>query len=325
MAGLTGPERPEPGLRGGEGAGEQGAGRGQLILVAGFALAVLLLALAVALNAATYTESFATRADGVDDRDVAAAQYGVERGVADLVGATNERQPNASYADRERLFQRALGNWTALADRQAATGATAVNVTLVDTTRGTRVWQNDSSRALVDDDGAANWTVADGVNATRAFELTVSRAALANDSCPSGCFAVVATNGNATWRATVTGNATTVTVTVDGPDGTGECSTRANETTVELSAGRLGGDPCPALSFAAGVDGPYDVAYEHGDEANGTYAFVVDGPISDDVFASPPGPHSHPAIWSAEVRVTYQTPSVSYARTVTVTPGEDDD
>ena len=51
-------------------AGSTEDDRGQLVLVAGLALAVVLLALVLLANTAIYTENLATREDGVGERDV---------------------------------------------------------------------------------------------------------------------------------------------------------------------------------------------------------------------------------------------------------------
>lgn len=324
MAGLSPPERP-PWRPENDVAGAGDRSRGQLLLVSGFALAVLLLTLAVALNAATYSESLSTRADGVDDADVRTVHYSVERGISGVIRATNPRQPiNTNYTERKTLVREAVGNWTALVGLQAAADGAMVNVTVENTTKGTRVWQNESNRTLTDDSGNSTWTVANGVTSTRGFRMNVSRASLANDSCPSGCFTVVVNNSTTDWRMTLTGNNSTITVDVDGPNGSDTCSVQANHTEIDLSSGTLAGESCPLLSFADDIDGEYDVIYENGTEAEGTYALVVDESISMGSFTSPPGPHAHPVVWSAEVKLTYRTPNLLYQRTFWVAPGEDD-
>lgn len=302
----------------------EAADRGQLLLVAGFGLAVMLVALALVLNGAIYSEAQASRGVAVADRDVARYQDDVHRSVSELVVATN-RPGNASEAELQATFEAGVANWSRLSARHSATAHATTNVSLASAVYGSQVVQSDQ-RNFTNASGAGNWTVAESVSGVRGFRMNVSRTALANGSCgPTTCFQVVVDNGSATWRVTVTATEQTVNLSVSGPTGPGSCGVTGEWAHVDLTAGTLAGEPCPALAFAEGVSAPYDVAYLNGDDVAGTYRLVVDEPIAEDGdFATDGAPSTSAAVYSANVTLAYQTSTLAYTTELRVAPGEPD-
>lgn len=300
-----------------------GRDRGQLIVVGGLVLAVLLVALAFTTNGPAVTENLATGADGRDGRDALRFRAATDRAVGDLVVAVNRRN-DSSVATLDAALSDGVADWDRLAARSQAAEGAATEVTLRETTHRLRANQTNDTRAFTDADGSANWTVVSGVTTTRTYRMNVSRAALARN-CSGGCFRVVADNGSATWRASFTANATTVTVTVDAPAGTATCSAATGTVQVNLTAGRLDGDPCPALDVTAALDGDHDLRYRRGDLVRGTYELVVVDATADETrYADGGDPALSPSVHAATVSVTYRTPRLVYATEFRVVPGEED-
>lgn len=314
------------GLSGGDGDDRAGSSpdrdRGQLLLGGAVTLAALLIVLALVLNGATLAETQATASDPVEGGGEAQRfADDVQVGVGTVVVGVNRRN-NTSHDALATALSAALGEWDGLAASQAAEGAAGTSVRLANTTNGSRVYQSTSAN-FTDANGTADWTVAANVSRTRAFELNVTRSSLAA-SCGAGCFQVVVDNGTANWTVSLTANNTSIHVGVDGPAGAGTCSVEANATRVHLTEGEVGGEPCEALSFAAGIDGDYDVRYENATAVNGTYELVVDADVADDGrYADQPA--VTPAIYDATVVVSYRTERLYYQTTVRAAPEEGSD
>lgn len=298
--------------------------RAQLLLVGAFTLAVLVVVLALALNGAAHTENLATeRTDVQDGRDAVRFQHSVRRGVGGGVEAVNHRN-DTSYNDLRSALEAAVSEWEALATRGSAGESVGISVGLTDDwEKGSRIAQT-TVRNFTDAKETANWTLASSVGRTRAFEMNVSRAKLSS-SCTSGCFGIVADNGSATWRASVTNNSSAIEVTVDGPTGTDTCRVTADSVVVDFSAGTMADGACSFPGFADGLSGPYNVTYENGSSGNGTYELVVDTDVVDDSrYANDANPSVSPAIYSTNVSLTYQTPRLTYTTVLRVAPGERD-
>lgn len=303
--------------------GRPGA-RGQILVVGALTIALLLVVLAFALNGAAVTETLATDLDGTHDaRDATRFRAAADGAVADLVVTVN-RENDSSGAALHAALSAGVADWDRLSARGAAAEGAATEASLAGTTNGSRIRQANATRPLTDAGGNASWTLAGSAAATRSFRMNLSRPAL-SATCNAGCFRVVADDGSATWRANFTANATAVTVAVDGPDGTATCAAAGDTVAVDLSRGRLGGEPCPALAFATGLEAPYDVRYVDGHLASGTYTLVVDAAVpADGRYATDGSPAVSPALYAATVSVTYRTERLTYAAEFRVVPGEDD-
>lgn len=290
--------------------------RGQLLLVGAFALAVLLVALALVLNGAAATETLATGGgDTSAGSDALAFQRAVDRGMSGLVVSIN-RNDSGTVSD----FEAAVADWDDAAARANAEAGVGTTVEVAGTDSGSRIAQ-DTPRTFTNASGTDDWTLASNVTASRGLALNVSRASL-NDSCP-GCFRVVATDGSDSWEARVTNSSNAITVRVENDTTTETCAVVADMAVVDFSAGTLGDTPCDWPTFEDSFGGDYDVRYVNGGEANGTYLWIVDDADVDTAQYGPGGPTVSPAIYTATVDVTYRTPSLTYTVTIAVDPGAD--
>lgn len=327
-----------------------GEDRGQLVLVAGFALAIVLVALVLLANTAIFTENLATRDNGVGERDV----LGYRASIVDGAGGIVDRENAAEYGGRGPLKENVtagLGDLDSqlrdIAGRSAASAR--ANVTGATYTNGSLVRQNGTAsdpRQFTNASGEANWTVATDLEsasdgeATRAFTTVVTADSLEQASAtdPDDAFHVVVTNGSAAWHAYVYENSSGAIAVGVKPAGepvsaTSEvCSVAASNATVDFTGGTIGGADCPGLAFGGDVADEYDVLVRNGDRAAGGYDLTIrtagTGSVSTGNVTSTPSadePYAVDAVYAVELPIEYRTSEVTYAETVRVAPGEGDD
>lgn len=313
--------------------------RGQLVLVAGLGIAVVFVALALLLNTVIYAENLATRGADPGGGEVLAYQQAAVSGGEGVVAHANEY----NYSGYDAVNRRVAADvraWSANASRYAVLDAGAASVTLVNVTNGTTIAQ-DQHRQFVNETGDRDWRLAADVTGVRRFELNVSRSSLhsrsgvfpdASTLLGSGAFRVSVSNASASvdvavFRDTASGDVVVQTVNASG-DVTGSCAVDADHARVDLTEGRVGGEDCDALDVP-GVEGAFEVAYENGDQVEGVYGLVVDEERSDVVAALGTDPYeAHgsgvpyavPGVYSATLRVSVATPSVTYEGNVTAAP-----
>ena len=308
--------------------------RGQIILITGLTLAVLFVAVVLLLNTVIYTENLATR--GVDAGGAEAVEFR-DGSVDDLAGILHREHQNATgnatdafLASAER-YGRTVGEIRA---RDGVVADVAVNNSSV--VSGSYIAQNETDAGFRDmtapDGTTADWTVVNGVNRTRNYRLTVDSTSVANDA--ASAFTVVAEGADGNWSVSLsndTADAIDVTVRNEtgavsetfshGPDG---------NVTIDLTAGTVAGQRFPELVWAEGVQNrsgpydPYDVRYENGTEARGTYHLVVDERDGTAPLTNTSRPYVVEGVYSVEVEVLHRTPGLTYGDTVRLAPGERD-
>jgi hypothetical protein len=309
--------------------------RGQLILVAGFAIAVAIVALVLLLNTAIYSENLATRSVDTGGEDALAFRdaveddlWGVVRGANDWNGADRDRAVR-NVGDRTDRF----ADMAARRHRLSASSARIDNRTYHN---GTRLEQADPGRevraasALVD----WNWTMATDADDIRAVEMNVT-GGLASTTTRSEAFRLTVTNdvGDA-WTVYVYNDSAAVAdpTTVDVVNGTGTfadvCSGQfAGPPTMNLSAGRINGTACAPLSLPAGLDGPYDtVTVTYGNRSTGTYTLTVNTTLTaaaGNYNAPTASPYAVPVVYSMQADVVYQSASLTYRARIYAGPEEE--
>ena len=334
--------------------------RGQLILVAGLSLAVVLVVLALVLNTAIYTENVASRDVDSGATDALAARDAAVEGAGAVVDGTNDRSTAVDYGTLEDEFEAGVGRWSTDLSGYAAFAGRSLRVSPTgDASRGVRIVDGTSSSAYTPIDGSADWTVAPTVH-VRSFEMTVTSSASAataktdlgdgtwdDDSVFSVDF------GAADWRMAVYENSSSgdLTLAVDDGDWVGTCSTASSELRIDVGRGTVNGVRCEPLTTAASVDGPIDVRFANGDAVTGTYELTVDraidgaedarGPFADAVDRANADPEAGcsvqtynrhgdgnrfptvaPALYAGAVDVSYRAESIAYDATARVAPGE---
>lgn len=307
--------------------------RGQLLVITGLLLAVVLVGLALVLNSAIYTENLSTRSGSNSGAAVTAASTTFETTTV-WMGRVNTRY-NGSYDD---LAQ----NYTQLANEYQDTQAsvygkrgTAFGMSTIGQTNGTHLRQANQSRTFTNASGnSGDWQVAGGVGGISDYEMVVNRADLYTDAGGSTLLAnsstVSITNESGTvWELHIyetTDNNVAVQPVVDGTEQP-TCEVDAAEVEIDLVAGTVGGNTCSSLVFAEGLEETVDIEYHNPDEIGGTYSLrvdvVIDPATNEHYVAFGAGsPTATPNIYATTTRMTYATSDVSYAATQRIVAGE---
>lgn len=311
MADLT--PRPDSG-------GEQT--RGQVILVAAFAIAVTLVALALVLNAAIYTEHLATRTESSGATDALTYRTSVQQNVGAILAHENDVNAG-NYPHLRDNVSEAVGVYSNVSAGQEASRSAIVAISYDRAVDGARVHQRATDN-FTDASNEGNWTVASGVEGAREFRINVSDAT-------GGEFRVNATSGSDEWWMNVTEGAGGVTVGVDNGTTRATCtrSSASGPFWINVTEGTVAGTDCPALTFAEGVsDGAYDVGFENGSEIEGRYSLIVNASAppsgAGDFDSSDAEPTAEAVLYAVFVETIYKTPELDYETTVRVAPGESD-
>lgn len=301
--------------------------RGQIILIAAFAMAVMFVSLALVVNSAIFTENLASRGETSGSDDALVVRYEVEQSVGGAVAHANTYNTSSDATLEANVTDSVATIGESLANQQAATGkvVTVDGPTAFD--HGTRIrdnasggsdFRNASGGATIQQD----WRVASDVDRMRAFRMNVSSASGFQVNLSE-------TAGSDTWRVEVDESGGEFVVTVHESGTTvGDCTTTGspNYVTIDVTRSLVAGEPCPHLQFARGIDGQYDVLYNDSDDVVGNYTMVVDGtPASANLGSSTgasPDPYETNALYSATVTYRYDGPAIVYDTKVRVAPGE---
>ena len=296
---------------------DETADRGQILVIVGLLIAVMLVALALVLNAAIFAENLSTR-ETADSEEP--SSYAADTGstVADVYNRTNDNDTRkAVYA--KTSFNESLETW---ADSRSDTAAE--NGALFEADWTTHVgWrlEQDENRSFTpaDNDSATGWTVADGVRNISAFKLDVNRTKLydGDDGAETGAFQLNISDGTTDWKLYVYQNSTNGKINVSKGNPTNssseKCSQTADRAVIDLRNENLTDSNCDALNFSSAVSGPLVIRYENvnvsGDErVNGTYTLVING--SDAVATNNT---DHPDKFNVSGKTTPTATAVVYA------------
>ncbi|MFC7251037.1 hypothetical protein ACFQJ5_14470 [Halomicroarcula sp. GCM10025324] len=335
------------------------ADRGQIILIAAFALAVTFVALALIVNSAIFTENLASRGETGGSDDALEVRAMAEASVGEAIFAANVHNTSTTTT-LENGVKAGIGETTDQLELQHVTGGALVEVRLVpgSPVYGSRIVQNESGgRTFEDNDlsGDGEWQVvtrlerdSDQHNATRAFKMNVSTLPDSGDA-----FVVTAngTRGEPTWEMRLYSASDgdvdageDVIVEVTTPSGSESCTHQAEHpyVHVDVTGGTVAGEPCDALRqgltdvdgffdgrFAHGVgDERYNITYENGGEVVGNYSLVTrstgTNPTPNLNTTVGLSPYATDAIYSLSVQFTYETSEVQYDTRIRVAPGEPD-
>ena len=302
--------------------------RGQILLIAAFAMAVTFVSLALVVNSAIFTENLASRGETSGSDDALVVRHEVQQSVGESIEYANTYNTSTDERQAQNVTESVATIRESIANQQAATGKMVVVEGPVDFVNGTRIRDNASAsgsnftNASTGGTHQADWAVAEEIERTRAFEMNISDA---------GGFAVTLqeTSGGDRWQMTVIESSDDYTVEVS-ESGTvvGTCTVGPRQyVRIDVTGGVVGGEPCPHLQFGRGIDGEYDLFYNSSDDVTGNYSMVVDRD-----FVSTPAnltgtradndPYTTEAIYSADVTYRYDGPAIAYNTTVRVAPGE---
>ena len=264
--------------------------------------------------------------------------------------ASRNRNHNESHAAVRGNVTMDVDAWRSATGRSFAINGIVTNVSNRNLTNGTRMLQTDGSRDFTAADGSSTWTLASGASGVRQFRLNVTNASLGSSTnatvdITEDVFYIHVNDQSASqWRVFMYRdlNTGTFNVTVqndtDGlvPTKSDPCSATGDHVLVNVTAGTVGGEQCPALSFVGDLQSPYTITYNDtaptltDPTANGTYHLIVDnGSVARSPgsrFNDAPGdsPWADAAVYAVEYDAVYQTSRLRYIADVRVAPGEPD-
>ena len=301
--------------------------RGQLLLVGAIGLAIILVALALALNTAVVGELSAAQAGQSVSEERAVIHFvdGVERGIGGLLPLAYSG--DVDYDEVEAAFETDVERWHDLASVYDAADGAFTTVSILDIEVGSRVIQNESS-TFTAHDGSEHWTLAEDVSEIDSFNMTVTNESLVtSDDCVNdGCFSLNVSDGVDDWSLTIwTPNASTDNLRVSVTTANGSvdtCSTTNTSVEINVTDGVVddGAETCNFTPFTDDValDSPYSISYAHGANVSGTYEAhfperIASPSIRDDPrYDTRENPRVDPTVRATEVQVTYRSPSVTF-------------
>ncbi len=258
-----------------------GADRGQLLVIIGLLLGLAFVALALVLNAAIFTENFATR-EVTDSERSTAYTSGMEAAIEGAYDRTNDNATRKAV-HATATFDESLRTWV---DSQADAAAERGAVFEADWTThdGWRLRQDaDGSFAPDDDADATDWTVADDAHNVSAFELSVTRDDL-YEGADTAAFHVYVSDGTTDWELYIHQSGSDIVVSQGDPATASEqCARTTARAVVDLRNHTFDGTNCDALEIPGTIEGPVEIGYGNvqssaGDErVVGTYTLVVNG------------------------------------------------
>ena len=302
--------------------------RGQILVIVGLLIAVILVALALVLNAAIFTENLSTRETADSEKP---SSYAADTGstIADVYNRTNDNDTRkAVYANTS--FNESLETW---ADSRSDTAAENGALFVADWTTyvGWRLEQDeDRSFTPADDDSTTEWALSNGTNVRNVstFEMDVSRDDLYEgddqDDVKNNAFNITVSDGSDDWTLYVFKDNTDIVVHSGDPgafsslsdllSASDTCTQDSSRAVIDLRNEKLAGDDCSALDFSPAVSGPLEIRYgnvqatDGTERVNGTYALVVNG--SDAVATDADG---HPKRFNVSGKMPPTATAVVYA------------
>jgi len=325
--------------------------RGQIILIAAFALAVTFIALALIVNSAIFTENLASRGEVTGSSEALDTRYMVEQGVGETLDTANLNETTASHSAVADDVQSSSENVSAQMERQQVGSGVLVDVEYISNTPGKVVIQEDPSQLTFEDSsGNANYElvgsverVADG-NGTRAFHINASNLATTNSSALEVKVGNSLDDNENSWRMRVwnsTGNETIHVRThrnISGTNTVEECQVDVDSpsTRIDVTRGYVDGQPCDALRrapngddyrFGTGAGSTYNIYFKNADSTRGNFSLIIHDSSLDLASLVSLGsgqPYETDGLYDVTVEFTYDRADFHYETRIRVAPGEPD-
>lgn len=277
-----------------------GRGRAQMLLVAAFGVAVMLVALALILNTAIYTENIATRGSDISGgKDALRFRAVTHEGIDGSIKYVNlhNNTSDGNYEPLVKPTKYAVWNLSNLSGRQQATDSIVANLSVKphSPSEGTHVFQR-TDLNFSNESSDASWTVARGTHGVRGFSVNVSEPNVDNSTSvgavsPSDEFFYVnvtdgtevynifiyddGDNGNGIVLQVDDGSGSTLGTCIQSYDSMGTES----RAIVDFSNATVQGNTCPALKeYWSLLDGPFTMHFNNTCGVTGT----VDACLTDD-------------------------------------------
>lgn len=307
--------------------GADGRDRGQLVLLGAITLSLLIVGLVVVFNSALFTETVDRESAVGPGRDAAEFADETSRNVRSLTIRVNHAREYTSQSDLEAAMVANVSNYSAvLREAYLDSGATYADVTFDPgaSSYGRRAVQDeDATFENPSGGGGSDWDPINPATPTEVGWLTVNLNA--SELSLTETFDVILINAsgdrmnvsfrrNATGYVVITSNFTAT----PAANTTVTCAPVSGRLLVDVLGGAVFARDC-AFNASERLPGPYRVEFRDGDAATGKYEIVIksdSSAINDDISSCPDDPVCHaPAVWTANVTVSYRSPQVGYEHT----------
>ena len=310
--------------------------RGQLLLIAALAVAVILVGVALLLNAAIFTENIATRETGADGREATNIREATVADIGELIERENERENETDVTDR---VGDGIDAMVPLLEREHIRHGIVVDLERQGIDEGERIeWDTevrpeDFTVEREDEEDNSfqepDWTLLTDVNAVRAFTLTIDTESLTSLDEPEagqledGAFGIEFAEPDVT-QYVYRDSGEVVIANVSG-NGIHRCSiASADEVTVDLTGDRLETDEeirrCHRGLWPTSNSSEIStIEITNGDEAGGEFSLTIDDESNAD---DEDELTSEPAVYAATVDFRYTSAELDFETHIEVAPGE---
>ncbi|MFB6085754.1 MAG: hypothetical protein ABEJ84_02940 [Halodesulfurarchaeum sp.] len=288
-----------------------GRSRGQILLVAAFAMAIIFVALALILNTAIYTENLATR-ETVGGHEVLDFQESVIEVGAVLLRRTNAEE--STYQTLRSTYRERIRNYSDAELAHALTRGTIRNVTLLETHNGTLLNQSTVSN-FENEGGNSTWQLVHGVTDARAVRFEVT------DVDSNATLRINATNGSETWGLLVNESNGSFGVSVQTPTN-GSSSRMYSTESLEIrpTEGSIENRTWADLEFQNAFPDEFDLWIKNGSNATGTYRLIVDEAVNQIDGSDYADRQLRPVIYNATLQIALLQDKLEYRANVTIEP-----
>ena len=309
--------------------------RGQLLLIAALAVAVILVGVALLLNAAIFTENIATRETGADGREATNIREATVADIGELIERENERENETDVTDR---VGDGIDAMVPMLEREHVRHGTVVDLERNETHEGEQIkWDTDVNSKnftvehVIEEDVTEpkpDWTLLTDVNAVRAFTLTIDNESLTSLDEPNGtqlennAFGIEFAGPDVTQYVYLD-SGEVVIANVSG-NGIHRCSiASADEVTVDLTGDRLETDEeirrCHRGLWPTSNSSEIStIEITNGDEAGGEFSLTIDDESNAD---DEDELTSEPAVYAATVEFRYTSAELDFETYIEVAPG----
>lgn len=332
-------------------AARRARSRGQMLLVAAFGVAVMLVALALILNTAIYTENIATRGSDISGgKDATRYRAATQTSVGETITVVNYNN-NSSYAALRENVRWAIWNYSNISGREQAMDSVVTNVTLKQQSEGTRIYRNSDGNFTSDSSpsGERNWTVAENTRYVRNLTIDATASLESADSSnvgpnePAEVFYVNFTDSadpSSEWHRVYIfedSGEPVVKVYSTGDTLQGTCSATyddRNRITIDVSGATMNGSSCRPLRTVRDIaTDDFDLLFNNSRDSSGNdlitgqYSLVTNRSYSNvgGVSSGTPWPSKTYATYSTTVHIEYESKRLYFETDVRAAPGEFDD
>jgi len=303
--------------------------RGQLLLIGALALGVIFIGTVYTLNSLQQTDAVVRSGttDALDDAQRQETQ--VRRGLTELATRVADSSPTgleSALRENITLYRRHAQNMSLTGDGAYVNASLNLSASEGSEINQSSVDQFQSPAPPVNND----WTLATGVNSTVTFRMNVTQ--VDGSGTPAGSSRIIVENTSTgdTWTLYLTNptaDRVELNLSTPSPSPTPTCTdpglNRTRGFTLDLVAGEASdsaGTSCEFEGFPSHVDPGYEIRFENGQHARGTYSIHLLGTVETSNFNSS---QVSPSPVVPAVDYQYRGGQLSYNRTIVLTGAEE--